>query len=159
MTGVWYVVYRLREHACHDWSVLEAVAPGVGQPLLLPTLKDVRAVDVMQALLAPGFVYAADNGSWLGPSMSEAMMDVVPYVLFSPVPRSVFSRKSLVTDGLWGWPDMYMPWFLQLLGPCWRWDPNGDPNDRTMSGCIGTVYMWWTWEPDVWVMSTQCWQA
>ena len=56
--------------------------------MLLPTLKDVRAVDVVQALLAPGFVYAVDSGAWFGPSVSEAMTDVVPYVLFSPCSRA-----------------------------------------------------------------------
>ena len=127
--------------------------------MLLPTLKDFRAVDVAQALLAPGFVYAVDSGSWFSPSVSQAMTDVVPYVLLSPVPRSVFSRKFLVTDELWDWADMHMPWFLQFwvrVGD----GPHGDPSVRTRSGCIGTAcLLLWTWEPEAWTMSTLCWQA
>ena len=127
--------------------------------MLLPTLKYVRDVDVMQALVAPGFVHAVDSGSWFGPSMSEDVTDVVPYVLFSPVRRSVFSRRFLVTDRFWDCAGMHMPWFLQFWYVL-AMDPHGDPSARTRSGCIAMVcLLWWTWEPDVWVMSIQLWQT
>ena len=29
--GVWCFVYKLREHARRDWSILEAAAPGLGK--------------------------------------------------------------------------------------------------------------------------------